>query len=294
MEGAFTIFPMTQEMKLEAGKTYRGVINVANPAAARETFYYAVEVSPYSVMGENYEADLATTSTRTQIADWITIDQPTGAVAPNEAKEISFTITVPVDAPAGGQYAGIGVMADPMKANSNNTSVQSLFELISLVYAEVAGETEHGGEVLQNSIPNFVNGGAVNLSAFVTNTGNVHETATTEITVKNFFTGEVIFPQENAENKFSDVIMPATSRYLTREVNDLPELGVFQISQNITYLGETYANEMTLVACPIWFMMLVVLTIGVLIGTVVALIFRHRRTKSHIKVEKSLAFSEEE
>lgn len=280
MSQSFVVFPMSQEMTLEAGKTYRGVINVVNPADADGDFSYTIVVTPYSVADVGYEANLEETSTWSQIVDWIMIDDPSGTLAPNETKEITFTVTVPTDAPAGGQYAAIAVRSSGAEvAQGDSLKIHNVYELASVIYATVEGETVHSGEVVTNTVPGFVTDGDVVLTTMVANTGNVHEMAAVKIEAKNILTGERFFPRSESEIVYEEVVMPSTTRYITRELNELPLLGVFEVSQEVSYLGEISLNTSLVILCPIWFMVLVVATIGTLIGTITALIMKRRREK---------------
>lgn len=274
---SFTVLPMSQRFSLEPGKTYSGSLSIVNPADATDDFHYSVSVSPYGVMGEEYTADLVTMTNRSEIVKWIKIEEPTGRVKPNETKEVKFTITVPQNAPAGGQYAAIAVSSNEDVAASEGVAVNNVFELASLVYATVSGTTEHKGEILENNFPGFVVSAPITLSAKISNEGNIHEDATFVITVKNFFTGEVILPTEDNEGHYNELIMPESTRDITREVNDLPALGVVKVSQTIYYLGDVKSVEKNVIICPIWFMFLVGLTILAIIGTIIGLVIKHKR-----------------
>ena len=280
MENYFSVLPVSQNFDLEPGKIYDGVIKVVNPVSATVDFNYIAAVTPYSVLDDEYTADLSTKSNMNQIVDWITIDNPTGTVKPNEVMEVKFHIEVPVDAPAGGQYAAITVRSDQSKAaQGDGVSVQNYYEIASLVYATVAGETKHEGEVLSNNVPGFVVSLPAQTSVQVTNTGNVHEQLISKITIKNVFTGETLFPVEDDKSTFSEVIMPGSERYVTRNLSRMPALGVFEVTQNVVYLGKSYPLTQTVVTCPLWFLILVVLTVGAFIGTVAAIIRRNIRRK---------------
>ena len=280
MNNSFTVLPMSQRLNLVPGETIEGSIKIVNPADATGDFSYKTSIMPYGVVGNDYTADLTTDTTYTAISKWITILEPTGKIAPNETKEVKFTITVPKDAPAGGQYAAIAVSSDDNSSASNGVTVQNVFELASIIYAQVEGETRHEGEVLENNIPGFVMTPPVTLSALITNRGNVHENATFVITVSNFFTGEVILPTEENEGEYSEVIMPDTERFIEREIDNLPALGVVKVSQTIYYRGVKNVEEKEIVICPIWFIALVVLTIVTLIITIVQIIRKHRKNRS--------------
>lgn len=276
---AFTLMPMNQNIALNPGEVYEGSITVINPSYSKDDFNYKVSVTPYGVIGEEYTADLLSESDRTAIAKWITIKNPTGTVKPNESEEIKFTITVPENVPAGGQYATIAVSSNDEAGKDNGVSVQNVFEMASIIYANVAGETIHDGEIKENNIPGFVLSNPVTVSALLTNNGNVHEVAAFTITVSNFFTGDVILPTEDNNGEFSEYIMPETTRYTEREIGDLPALGVVKISQTINYSGQVSKVEKNVFICPIWFMALVLLTIAAIVTTIVLLVKKHRRNK---------------
>lgn len=274
---SFTVLPMSQRFSLEAGKSYTGKISIVNPADATEDFHYIMSVSPYGVMGEDYTADLVTVTNRSEIVKWIKISEPSGSVKPNETKEVEFTITVPENAPAGGQYAAIAVSSNDTATASEGVAVNNVFELASLVYATVAGETKHQGEILENNVPGFVVQTPVTLSALISNEGNVHEDATFIISAKNVFTGQVILPTEDNEGRYNELIMPETTREITREINNLPALGVIKINQTIYYQGDVKTVEKDVIICPIWFMLLVGVTILAIIAAIVGTVKKHKR-----------------
>ena len=283
MENAFTILPMSQNFTLVPGETYTGSITVVNPVNSTSDFAYSVSVSPYNVIGEDYQADISNVSAYSKIADWITIDNPTGSVKPNESQEINFTINVPADAAAGGQYAAIMVSSDPSKQESEGVSINNVFALGSIIYADVEGEVTHEGSILQNNIPEFSTVTPVAVSALLDNHGNVHENAIFALNVTNALTGEKIFPtDEDQNNHFSEIVMPETTRYITRNIDNLPTLGVVKVEQTIYYNNEVSTVSKNIVLCPIWFFFLVALVIFSIIGFIVASVRHHRRKKSTI------------
>lgn len=276
---SFTIMPMSQQLILEAGQTYVGSINIVNPANATEDFAYKISVAPYGVSGEDYNADLETATERTQIANWLTIEEPTGKVKPNEVKEVKYTIKVPDNTPAGGQYAAITVTSDSSVSDSEGFAVNNIFEVASVIYATISGETTHAGSILENNVPGFSITTPIETNATIDNQGNIHETAIIRISATNAITGEKIFPQDEQNDYFSELIMPETTRYFTRELENLPPIGIVKVSQTIYYNGETSVAEKDLIICPIWFIVTIVVVLGAIIGGIIAGIRHHRRKK---------------
>ena len=277
---AFTVMPMSQDFSLEAGKTYSGSITVSNPASATEDFYYQVEVTPYSVLGADYAADLVTISNRSEIIKWIKVEEPSGILKPNESKQITFTITVPATAPAGGQYATLAVSsANPFQADGG-IAIQNVYEMASIIFAEVAGETVHDGEILENSVPGFSLTTPVQVSTTLVNNGNVHEAAEVYLKVRDVFANKVIYPEAGESGGILEMIMPETTRYLTQNVGGTAQLGFYEITQEVSYLGETSKVVQTVFICPLWFMILTILAVGGVIALILRRIFgRRRRSK---------------
>jgi len=277
--GAFTVLPMSQEIELAAGEVYEGEITVANPADAAGEFSYYVTAVPYTVIGEDYTADLETVSDWTQLAEWIEIEEPTGVLLPNETRAVKFKISVPETAPAGGQYAAIAVRSSDEEVAGATVQIQNVFEIASVIFAKVEGETIHSGEILENFVPGFSVENPPISSVTLKNTGNVHEAAVVTIEVKNALTGAKVFPvAEDDTNEYVEYIMPETTRYSTREIDGLSSLGVFEISQTVSYLGQTSVETKTVLMCPVWFMVL----IGLLIITAVFTIVRKIRGRTRV------------
>lgn len=275
----FTITPMNQNFTMEPGQTYTGSIKVINPTDSVDDLNYKAYVAPYGVVGQEYDADLMTESTYTQIKNWVKIEDPTGTVEPNGSKEIHYSIEVPKDAPGGGQYAAIIVSRDDKgEASGNGVAVKDIFEMASLIYGKVNGETRHEGEILENNIPGFVVSAPITLSALISNGGNVHENAVFTITATDFFTGSVIVEGNGSDNYYSEIIMPETTRYVTRDINEgLPMLGVIHVEQMINYRGKVSQESKDVIICPIWFLILVILTLGAIVWAVVHIIRKHRK-----------------
>ncbi|MBQ8156697.1 hypothetical protein IJ101_02850 [Candidatus Saccharibacteria bacterium] len=273
----FTVAPMNHKIDLKAGEVYHGEILVSNPANSETDFEYIAEVTPYSVTGTSYDADLATESQRSMITKWIKIEEPTGTLKPNDKKVIKFTITVPENVPAGGQYAAITVRSNDDSQATDGFSVKNIFEIASVIYAEIDGEITHKGEVTNNNIPGFVTGLPIHLDAMITNEGNVHETASVELKVKNVLTGDKIYPEEGQTGILDEVIMPESTRYLVRDVTNVAPLGVYEVTQSINYLGEVSSETRVVFACPIWFLIALVFTAGLIIYGIIRAILKHRR-----------------
>ncbi|MBR3353300.1 hypothetical protein IKG49_01775 [Candidatus Saccharibacteria bacterium] len=277
MENTFTIMPMSQQVNLTPGETYTGTITIVNPVDATQDFHYKMSISPYSVIGQDYTADLKTVTGRNEITNWITIEEPTGVVKPNESKKIQYTIKTPSNAAAGGQYAAITVSSNNDTVQSGGVAVNNVFEMASLIYANVSGDIVREGNILENNIPGFVAVPPIEVSALLENKGNIHESATVVLNVTNFFTGEVIFPKSEDNNEFNELVMPETTYLATRNITNLPSLGVVKVKQTIYFNGKSSVEERDVIICPIWFLLLVIACIAGIVGFIVMRIKKHKK-----------------
>lgn len=273
----FTVSPMGQNVTLVPGETYEGSINVTNPAAATRDFTYVVAASAYGVTGDDYTASFSRSSERSKIVDWITIENPTGTLKPNETRTVNFKINVPADAAGGGQYAALIVSSAERDAQQEGVSVNNIFEIASLLFAKVDGEIHREGKILNNEIPGFVTSLPIVTSVKVENDGNIHETAKVAIKVKDFFSKNIIYPESGESGAIEETIIPETTREITRNVEGMSQLGVFEVTQTLSYMGKESEIKQTVVVCPVWFMVLVLATITAVIVAIVAAVKRHRR-----------------
>ena len=275
----FTVTPMNQRISLKPGETYEGYIVVSNPADAAEDFSYKVTVSPYGVSGTDYRVDLVNNSAFTQVTKWVTLENSTGKLAPNETAHVDFKITVPEDAPVGGQYAALMVGFDGKNDEGSGVAIRNKFQMASLLFVNIEGELDHQGEIVENSVPGFVTELPVKTHITLKNDGNTHEVAKIALEVRSFFSPAIIYPEAGDDSVLEEVIMPSTTRELTQEIGNISPLGVYEVTQTVIYMDSTASvMKQVVVSCPIWFMVLIAATIAVIAGTVIGII-KHNKKK---------------
>ncbi len=269
---AIAMSPMNQRILLIPGQTYQGGFIIGNSAHAQEDLHYTSSIAPFFLRqmedGQyNYnEADNTTKTDMNLIVDWTTIDNPTGVVPPNGNKTISFTINVPEDAPAGGQYMEIQVREDRSNYTSP-TGVNEIVQMAHVIYAEVAGESRREGVVLENNIPSFLLNNNLEATSRIRNNGNVHTDAEAVLQVWPLFSDEEICTNE--EEASSIFVMPGTERYHT-ETCQLPMVGIFRAKQTVKIFGEISVVEKMVIVCPIWLLFIIIFAIFALIFYFVA------------------------
>lgn len=265
-----TVSPMNQKIILTPGESYQGAIKVSNPNSSTQNLKFSAFVGSFSQKADNDSlddygtVDTDTVSAYNQMMQWITIDKPSGEVAPNETVTIPFTVNVPADAPAGGQYATIIVKNDTNQDQSGggNVMIQSDVQIASIIYALVTGQAREEGEILSNSIPNFLLSNQLKATAMVQNSGNVHTDAKYVLQVWPLFSDEEICTNE--EDPATSLVLPETKQYHVESCT-LGMVGVYRAKQTVTIFGETSIVEATVVVCPIWLIVVILLVIGIIV-----------------------------
>lgn len=277
---SFVISPMTKRLSLKAGKVYEGILTVANPKDAKKDIKFKIEVSPYSVNGEEYTVDFSNKNDRNQIVNWIKLDKTAGTLKPGESTKVGYAIMVPTNAPAGGQYAALLVSLDNEGQSSSGVAVENVFEMASVIYANVEGETKHEGHISSNDVPGFVTSIPFKVEGDISNEGNVHEIAMVSLEVKSIFSTTPLYPLTGESGVLEETIMPDTTRHISRDVNGISPLGIYTVKQVITYMDETSVVEKTVIACPIWFMVLIALTLCSILYSIYKALQRRKRRKN--------------
>lgn len=268
---SMTITPPKQRIILIPGEKYTNTISVFNANDSTRDLKYEVSVGSFSQTKDESSPDdygnvnIISESSYNQIMDWITLDKKEGVVAPNHSDEIAYTIDVPKNAPAGGQYATI-VITDKTTSGvsgAGNVSIDQSFQFASIIYAEVAGETKEDGEILENNMPSFLLSGPLEATSMVRNNGNVHTDAEYILQVSSLFGGDDFC--NNEEKPETSLILPETERYHAQTC-DLPAVGIFKAKQTVKIFGETSIVERTVIMCPLWLLFVILFVVILIIG----------------------------
>ncbi|MBO7720556.1 hypothetical protein J6S35_02925 [Candidatus Saccharibacteria bacterium] len=266
------ISPTKQRVTLNPGDSYTGSFEVMN--IGKESFSYSVDVSPYWVVDEKYAAKYDVRNNYTQIADWITFDESTqgNTIDPGETQEVFFTVDVPYDVPAGGQYATIFAQTDD--GNESDANLQVVNRVGMVFYAKVDGDTREEGKIISNSVPGFTLSSPITAASLVENTGNVEATAYYKFKVMPLFSDVPVFDNEDGRKKAD--VLPGTKRANNFTWDSAPIIGIYRIEQTIDFLDEHSSVSKVVIICPFW--LLVVL--ACLVIFVIYLIVKNKSRKS--------------
>lgn len=263
------------EESLKPGGTYTGKFKIQNTGS--KEFRYEIDFSPYSIADENYNIDSKTESDYTQMSKWITVDKPAGTIASDETIEIEYTIRVPRDVAAGGQYALINVKM--LTDNDNEQTEGSAFKVIQQigfrVLASINGTTRKTAAITDNKVPGFIFNPPITVSSVVNNSGNIHAKATYVLQVFPLFGDEEVYTNE--ENPVELTILPETKRYNELSWDGAPHLGIFRVKQTVKIFDEVSVTEKLVFLCPIWFLFIVLLLIFCVIFWIVSRVRSRRK-----------------
>lgn len=260
--GQFAISPMYQQITLTPGETYTGNFEVINPGDNTIDFRYTVRVEPFSVEGLD-DLSFTANGSYNQIVDWVELSRNEGVISPNETQEVRFSIHVPEDAPAGGQYVAILVTSEEYRLDNSTVDLREKYEASHLLYAEVAGETVRKGDIADVSVPSFLMSGNITGSASITNEGNVHSEATHILQIFPLFSNEEVYTNE--ESPKGSWIMPGNTAFTSISWDETPSVGIFHVIYNVEYEGVESKVDKYVIVCPLWLLFLIVLAIFLII-----------------------------
>ncbi|MBR3269633.1 hypothetical protein IKG07_00010 [Candidatus Saccharibacteria bacterium] len=278
----FTMSPPNQKIILNAGQKYTGDFTISNGVENATDFDYTVEVKPFYV-DENYHIYYEETEGLNQIVNWITTSKTSGTLAVNDVEKISFTIDVPKDAPAGGQYAAIVVtsVSDERNGGASGDTGVAMNENIAMahiIYAEIAGTTKRGGEMIDVNVPTFLFDGNITAESTIKNTGNVHGSATYKFQVFPLFSSEEVYTNE--ENPDVKTILPNRTFTYKSSWDQTPAIGIFNVKYTVEFEGVTTEVTKLVIKCPLWLLFIIIF---VIVAIVTWLVMRARNRKNSLK-----------
>lgn len=279
-----SLSPMDEKIVLNPGDSYNGTLTVTNQYTNTEDLNFTVEVKPFYV-DEDYNFDLEKNNGDfNQIVDWITLSETEGVLPVNQNAKINYTINVPKNAPAGGQYAAIRVATKPNDEDKDDAvNLKQVVGVACCLYVEITGNTIKQGEITNANVPSFLLSGNITGSAAIKNTGNVHGTATYKLQVFPLFSNEEIYTNE--EDPGTATILPNRAFYHEISMPNTPAVGIFNVVYTVEFEGVTTQVSKMVIVCPIWLLLVIFFVIFALIFYFVAR--AKARKKAATKAEKT-------
>lgn len=264
-----TITPTSFQLTINKGSSYSGHFTLLNQSSNSYSLkYYS---TPYSVQGEQYTPDFEALPNSPNVVSWINFNQNSPSLSPNSTKDISYTINVPSNTPAGGYYA-VGF------AETNNpkspVGVTINERLGSIFYITVPGKIYQEGN-LESFQANFLQYPNLTSNLRVKDGGALHFKADYDYYVKDIFGG----------TKYhlvgSKYLLPHTIRKIPLTWKNTPSFGIFKVGGKVSILGNESAfgyKYVIVMSKAVRFISLGILS--VLVFLVVAILFRKNRKQS--------------
>ncbi|MBQ2695655.1 hypothetical protein IJG04_03430 [Candidatus Saccharibacteria bacterium] len=278
---SFAVSPMNQKIVLNPGESYTGAFTITDPGTSKTDIEYNITLEPFYV-DENYSTIHEEYGNTGEILDWITIKSPTqGTLTPNNSDKIVFTIDVPNDAPAGGQYASFTVKAeqpseditDDNSENKNsegaNTMINEEMSIAHLLFVDITGNSVRQGEIIDANVPSFLLSGNITGSSSIKNTGTTHGTSKYTLQVFPLFSDEEVYT--NAEDPDTHTILPDRTLYNETTWDNTPAIGIFNVVYTVEFEGVTQQVSKMVIKCPIWLLFIIIF---IIVAIVVWLVFR--------------------
>jgi hypothetical protein len=159
-------------------------------------------------------------------------------------------------------------------------SLQTVGRVGSLIYADLGGETRREGELLSFEQPTFAEA-KLKPTSQIKNTGNIDFSFNHTAVVKTLFGKEVF------NNSISRSVLPSTTREVTQEWTEAPSIGLYLVSNKISFLSQTPVDETKLVYVgPVWILIVILTILGLILILIVLIIVKKVRNNKKSKVNK--------
>jgi len=210
-----TIVPPSFELYANPGESIADKIKVRNDSTSDVT--YQVLVEDFKAVGEEGSVSLIDDSqpnTTYSLAKWVVPEPRTFSLAPNQEKEIPFSINVPKDAEPGGHYCSVLFqIGGDAKIQGGGASVAS--RVGSLILLRVSGNVKEDASVESfTSNKNYFEKGPIGLDLRVKDNGNNHISPKGTIVITNIFGQKVAEIPLNGLN-----VLPSAIRKMSTEWN---------------------------------------------------------------------------
>lgn len=273
-----SISPTRSELRIERGKTDQvkvSIKNVTKGAIVAKPF-----VADFESDNETGEPKLLADQTKHNSASIYNYIKGLSDItlAPGESKDLTYTVTIPNDVPAGAYYGAITYRAVPAGQATNESGggeVALTANVASLVLVEVPGDITEKIQI--TNIKALSNGKSGSVFAHaptkagitIKNLGNSFAKPFGTVTVSNM-SGKQIYSYEINNSTPRSNILPKTSRTFTDDIKNIKKPGRYTITANVSFGtgGEVISQKASFWYIPTWLMIImIVLVLAVVAGT---------------------------
>lgn len=236
-----TMSPATIKLEGEAGKSTSGKFKVINTGEVE--FDFKVYAAPYSVTGVEYSPDYNSVIQRNSISASVDISTKSGTLAPKQEQEISYTVSIPADAPPGSNYAVIFAETVP---DDGSGMILRTKRVGSVMRLTVDGDRIEQGRTESITVPWWSWKSTLEADIALENTGNVDLDASTGIIVKSLLGRELHIEQR------SNAVFPDFPRVISYEWGGEWRAGIYKVEVSSDIAGESATESKYIVLSPPW------------------------------------------
>ncbi|HEU0051226.1 MAG TPA: hypothetical protein VFQ60_04190 [Patescibacteria group bacterium] len=183
---AFSLSPAINDISLQPGGIYSGIISVMNDTDAEETYYLSIQ--KFLPKGDAGQEEFLPIWETSGLPKWIYLNAPSVTLKAGESRSVPFTIRVPANAVPGGYYAALFFSNRPPIMGPQGRVVTGA-RTGSLILLTVEGRL-----VKKLALQSFALETATQLRSLpagfetvLENQGNIHVIPDGKITIKNYF-----------------------------------------------------------------------------------------------------------
>ena len=254
------VVPSYFQLDLKPGEVYNGTFTVLNDGSGDVNL--STSISPYSAKNDedgSYKVSFDTESEYSMITGWTAVNNKNVVIKKGESAEVNFTVTVPLDAPGGGQYEFISVTSSS-GTGTDAVSIGQNATIGTIIYAKVDGDTRRTGSIITNNVRGFTFSPPISADTTVENTGNVHTNASYILRVYPFFGGESLY--NNEDNPAEQTLLPGTKRHYVSSWENSPSIGIYKVQSEVRIFDDISKVEKIVIICPMWVLILIIVFIA--------------------------------
>lgn len=262
---AITVGPVKLEYSLDPGATVSGKMYIKNEELETKTFYPSIERFTEQNGQKQFIKDGGL------VADWLKVVSSARLEAGKDI-EVPFTLTIPKNAPPGGQFAVVWwSTSPPTDTDTQQVSIQSRAGI--LVYLNISGEIVENTTITKFDTAGskrFFGDSIVPFYLNISNAGNVYVKPVGKITISNIF-GSVKDTVTVNEKKYQ--ILPNSFRVFSDMVWNGRGLyiGPYKATAAVSYNDKT--SEVLYSSFWVWIFpwKVIAVTIGIIVALLVVI-----------------------
>lgn len=284
------ITPVSKVLQIASNSEYEDNFAISNdgPNKIKIEVYAAPYSYVYSESDDEYKLGFNNENHYTQIARWITFQNPDGSytdkpiytIEPNSSYDVHYKITTPSSIPAGGQYAVL--FAHTLTATTSANGIRTEASPGLIVYGRsTEGETKIAATISNMTINQSATDGNGNTrntfsgSAKVKNEGNVDFNAIGTLKVEGIF-GSTYYETPSNEGRVS--VIPESELAVFDEWEETPDFGIFKVTWTVKAGEATETIERTIfLISPAVIITIIILLTFLTIGIIIMV----KRRKEH-------------